>query len=181
MRLITAADVMNPRVLTVREDMTVRELAHFLVDHDISGAPVVDEDGKLVGVVSVTDITLALAEEEEEAEDGHDADDADDAEGAEDDEEDEDDDDLPGDFFRHEWSQGLSREEIAELQLEDAIEVREIMTPEVHTVPEAMPIPDVAELMIGTHIHRLLVTREEKVVGILSTSDLLGLLVNEKE
>lgn len=170
MRLITAADVMNPRVLTVREDMTVRELAHFLVDHDISGAPVVDEDGKLIGVVSVTDITLALAEDGEDGEDGADGE-----------EEDEEDDDLPGDFFRHEWHQGLSREEIAGLQLEDAIEVREIMTPEVHTVPEEMPIPDVAELMIGTHIHRLLVTREEKVVGILSTSDLLGLLVNEKE
>lgn len=169
MRLITAADVMNPRVLTVREDMTVRELAHFLVDHEISGAPVVDEDGKLVGVVSVTDITLALTE------DGNDGDDEEDGE------EEDDADDLPGDFFRHEWTQGLSREEVAELQLEDAIEVREIMTPEVHTVPEEMPIPDVAELMIGTHIHRLLVTREEKVVGILSTSDLLGLLVNEKE
>jgi CBS domain-containing protein len=172
MRLITAADVMNPRVLTVREDMTVRELAHFLVDHDISGAPVVDEDGKLVGVVSVTDITLALAEDSEDGEEGEDG---------EDEEDEEEDDDLPGDFFRHEWTQGLSREKVAELQLEDAIEVREIMTPEVHTVPEEMPIPDVAELMIGTHIHRLLVTREEKVVGILSTSDLLGLLVNEKE
>jgi CBS domain-containing protein len=168
MRLITAADVMNPRVLTVREDMTVRELAHFLVDHEISGAPVVDEDGKLVGVVSVTDITLALAEDNEDSDDG-------------DEEDEEEDEDLPGDFFRHEWTQGLSREKVAELQLEDAIEVREIMTPEVHTVPEEMPIPDVAELMIGTHIHRLLVTREEKVVGILSTSDLLGLLVNEKE
>jgi CBS domain-containing protein len=37
----------------------------------------------------------------------------------------------------------------------------------------------VAERMVESHIHRLLVTRDEKVVGILSTSDLLGLLVEK--
>jgi CBS domain-containing protein len=59
------------------------------------------------------------------------------------------------------------------------IHVREIMTPIVYAVPEEMPVPEVAERMIESHIHRLLVTRGEKVVGILSTSDLLGLLVDK--
>ncbi len=35
--------------------------------------------------------------------------------------------------------------------------------------------------MIQNHVHRILVTREDRVVGIISTSDLLGLLVEEKE
>ena len=56
MRLITAADLMNPRVLTVREDLTVRELANVLVENEISGAPVEDRSGKLVGVVSLGDL-----------------------------------------------------------------------------------------------------------------------------
>jgi CBS domain-containing protein len=166
---------MNPRVLTVRAGMTVRELAHFLMENEISGAPVVDEDGKLVGVVSVTDVSIALAEDGEESEEGEEGE-----EDADDDEEDEGD-RTASDFFRYEWGEGLSREKIEDLQLEDELEVREIMTPEVHTVPEETPIPEVAELMIRSHVHRLLVTREDKVVGILSTSDLLGLLVNEKE
>ena len=34
MRLITAADLMNPRVLTVRHDLTVRELANVLVENE---------------------------------------------------------------------------------------------------------------------------------------------------
>lgn len=169
MRPITAADVMNPRVLTVRAGMTVRELAHFLMENEISGAPVVDENSKLVGVVSMTDITFALAEDGEEGEE----------EDGEDELEEDEGDRTASDFFRDAWGERRGRAELQDLELADELEVREIMTPEVHTVPEETPISEVAELMIRSHVHRLLVTREEKVVGILSTSDLLGLLVRE--
>ena len=160
MRLITAADLMNPRVLTVRQDLTVRELANVLVENEISGAPVEDGSGKLVGVVSLTDIAAALADDEEE--DG----------GGE-----------RGDFFLSEWAgDGMSREEIEELGLDEAeLTVAEIMTPEVFTVREDTPVSEIAEAMIQNHVHRILVTREDRVVGIISTSDLLGLLVEEKE
>jgi predicted transcriptional regulator len=62
MRTLTANDVMNTEVLTVRVDLTVRELAAFLTEKQISGAPVVDLDGRLVGVVSVTDVAESDAE-----------------------------------------------------------------------------------------------------------------------
>jgi CBS domain-containing protein len=159
MRLITASDLMNPRVLTVRQDLTVRELANVLVENEISGAPVEDRSGKLVGVVSLTDIAAALADDEE-------------LEGGE-----------RGDFFLSEWEDdGMSREEIEELGLDEAeLTVAEIMTPEVFTVREDTPVSEIAEAMIQNHVHRILVTREDRVVGIISTSDLLGLLVAEKE
>jgi CBS domain-containing protein len=160
MRLITAADLMNPRVLTVRVDLTVRELANVLVENEISGAPVEDRSGKLVGVVSLTDIAAALAEDDElEAESER------------------------GDFFLSEWEDdGMSREEIEELGLDEAeLTVAEIMTPEVFTVREDTPVSEIAEAMIQNHVHRILVTREDRVVGIISTSDLLGLLVEDKE
>ena len=160
MRLITAADLMNPRVRTVREDLTVRELANVLVENEISGAPVEDRSGKLVGVVSLTDIAAALAEDDElEAESER------------------------GDFFLSEWEDdGMSREEIEELGLDEAeLTVADIMTPEVFTVREDTPVSEIAEAMIQSHVHRILVTRDDRVVGIISTSDLLGLLVEEKE
>lgn len=159
MRLITAADLMNPRVLTVRQDLTVRELANVLVENEISGAPVEDRSGKLVGVVSLTDIAAAFAEDEEEEEGER------------------------GDFFLSEWEDdGMTREEIEELGLDEAeLTVAEIMTPEVFTVREDTPVSEIAEAMIQNHVHRILVTREDRVVGIISTSDLLGLLVEEKE
>ena len=50
------AEVMNPSVLTFRDDRTVSELAVFLTEKEISGVVVVDRAGRLVGVVSVTDI-----------------------------------------------------------------------------------------------------------------------------
>jgi predicted transcriptional regulator len=45
MRPITASDLMNPEVLTAGSDMTVRELAAFLIENEISGAPVEDPTG----------------------------------------------------------------------------------------------------------------------------------------
>ena len=63
MRPITASDLMNPEVLTVHTDMTVRELASFLIDNEISGAPVADPEGRLVGVVSVVDIAAVTSGE----------------------------------------------------------------------------------------------------------------------
>jgi len=53
---------MNPKVLTVREDMSVHALARFLVDNEITGAPVENASGKLVGVVSLVDIASAASD-----------------------------------------------------------------------------------------------------------------------
>ena len=157
MRPITASDLMNPEVLTVRDDLTVRDLANFLVENEISGAPVEDGSGKLVGVVSVTDIVTALVKE-----DGGDGDRA--------------------SYFVAEWEEAMSREDLAELRLDEAeLTVGVIMTPSVFTVGEETPVSEIAEAMVENHVHRLLVTREDRVVGIISTSDLLGLLVEEKE
>lgn len=147
MRPITAADVMNPNVLTVQADMTVEELTSFLVDNEISGAPVEDDAGRLVGVVSVTDLASARWD--------------------------------PG-FFVREWGHTLSREELR-FEAGTELRVRDIMTPSVYSVDEETPVPEVAETLIKSHIHRLLVTRGERVVGIVTTSDLLGLLVREPE
>jgi CBS domain-containing protein len=63
MRTMTARDVMHAEVLGVRADMTALEAAGFLTENQIAGAPVLDEHGHLVGVVSLTD----LAENEEES------------------------------------------------------------------------------------------------------------------
>jgi len=158
MRPITAADLMNPEVLTVREDMTLRELASFLMANEITGAPVVDQQDRLVGVVSVVDIAdMAAAEEEED----------DDASGA-------------TAFFAQGWEVGLPEEAREDLELEDELGevlVGEIMNPEVHSVPEDATVSEVATTMLNNHIHRLLVIEEGRAVGIITTSDLLGLLV----
>jgi CBS domain-containing protein len=152
MRPITAADLMNPEVLTVPDDMTVGELATFLVANEIAGAPVTDAAGRIVGVVSVFDIARLLGEEDD------------------DDDLEEPDDEAPG-----------SAPEAGEAEV-DGVEdllVEDVMTPQAFSVSEDATVQEVAALMLKEHLHRLLVVREDEPVGIISTSDLLGLLVDE--
>jgi len=160
MRDLIARDVMNPDVLTVRDDMSVTDLAEFLTDNEISGAPVEDVEGRLVGVVSLTDVAAAVTGQRDQAVVDH----------------------SGPDYFLRGWEEKFNPEEVAGLRVADSEStVGEIMTPSIFAVDEEMPISRVAEKMIHSHIHRLLVTRDHKVVGILTTSDLLGLLVEANE
>ena len=157
MRTLVARDVMNSEVITVRDDMSVAELADFLVDNEISGAPVEDVEGRLIGVVSLTDIAESFTGRDEAVVDHSEA-----------------------DYYVRSWEEKFNPEDLAGLRIaESDATVGEIMTPAVFAVDEEMPISRVAEKMIHSHLHRLLVTRDRKVVGILTTSDLLGLLVED--
>ena len=52
----TAKDIMTKEVITVTTDVTIEGLARIFTRHDISGAAVVDEDGKLLGIVTENDL-----------------------------------------------------------------------------------------------------------------------------
>jgi CBS domain-containing protein len=54
--MLKAQDIMTNNVITVTEDMPVKELAKILSENKISGAPVIDNEGKLVGVVTESDL-----------------------------------------------------------------------------------------------------------------------------
>lgn len=54
--MLTAKDIMTSQVITVAPELSVRELASLLLTHKIGGAPVVDADGTLVGVVTENDL-----------------------------------------------------------------------------------------------------------------------------
>jgi CBS domain-containing protein len=156
MRPITASDLMNPELLTARDDMTARELAAYLIENEISGAPVEDAEGRLVGVVSLVDVAaVASGEGRRLVRDG-------------------------SAFFLHDWADGLDEGEVDELALgEDGPRVADIMNPKIYSVHEDATVSEIASMMLKGHIHRLLVTREDRAVGIITTSDLLGLLVGE--
>ena len=158
MRPITAADLMNPEVLTVREEMSVGDLAAFLLDNEISGAPVEDGEGRLVGVVSAMDVAVAASEDAG----------AEPERGA-------------SDYYERGFDAPLSADEAEDLRVDGgALTVADIMTPAVYAVAEDATVSEVASMMLKEHLHRVLVTQGEKVVGIISTSDLLGLLIDEQ-
>lgn len=158
MRPIKASDLMNPEVLTVPEDWPVRTLAAYLIDNEITGAPVEDADGRLVGVVSVVDIAELAAEDSEVAGDR-----------------------SHPDFLSMGSEGSLSEEEVDDLELDDEdLTVGDIMTPEVQSVSPDAAVSEIAMKMLREHLHRLLVIDEDgHTVGVITTSDLLGLLVEE--
>src|SRR5579872_3949960 len=54
----TAAELMSNNPLSIRCDTPVGEAGNFLVDHHISAAPVIDEAGRPIGVLSQTDLLI---------------------------------------------------------------------------------------------------------------------------
>jgi CBS domain-containing protein len=149
-----AKDVMTAPVLAVQPDMSVHELAAFLNDHQISGAPVLDASRHVVGVVSTTD--LAQADQASERIAGDHSDPARDVRG---------------------WEDRLDAEDLRALHVEeDDLLVRDIMTPAIYTVKEDTPVSVLARTMVSGRIHRLFVTRAGRVVGVVTSLDLLKLL-----
>lgn len=53
--------VMAPFPIVVSVDMPLDEVAELLAQNDITGAPVVDGEGRLVGVISQTDLVRTVA------------------------------------------------------------------------------------------------------------------------
>lgn len=53
-------DVMRTDLVLIKKDATYKEVAKTLYDHKISGAPVVDDNGKLVGIISEKDLFKVL-------------------------------------------------------------------------------------------------------------------------
>ena len=146
-------DVMNPDIMTVTDDMTTEDLARYLTEREISGAPVVDSQGHLIGVVSMTDIGRQMAE--------------------------------PSDFavsrqsdFYQDTADEMPLEGFGERYVEErAVRVRDVMTPLVHQVPATAAVVDAARIMIEHHIHRLVVTDGKEPVGIITSMDLLRVVV----
>jgi predicted transcriptional regulator len=155
MRALNAKDIMTRDVLAVRADWSLDRLAEFLVENSISGAPVASEDGKLIGVVSVTDLVLnrTLPVEVPQSHEPH-------------------------EYYLQTLEHQYGREEITSFQVggEPLITVHDIMTPTIYKVNEGASVQEVAELMFSSRIHRVFVTREEEVVGIIATPDMLKVL-----
>jgi CBS domain-containing protein len=58
--LLTAADAMTAPAVACRDEAFLEEVAEILADRDISGMPVLDEDERVVGVISERDLACAL-------------------------------------------------------------------------------------------------------------------------
>lgn len=175
--MLVVRDIMKVDVVTVRSDDTARVLARVLSDSEISGAPVLDGHGKVVGVASATDLVRLAAEDAEmnlsvlslrpNTDRGPDLDEEDLGDLAEAD---------PYGFFLPEDSpfQGTELLERFPETSFDAVTVADLMTPISFAVTPDMPVPELCAFLVRGRIHRALVVDHDELVGIVTSHDVLG-------
>lgn len=144
--MLTANDIMTKNVTTVRATTTIEELARILMEHKISGVPVVDDAGDLIGIVTENDLINQNRRLH-----------------------------IPTvirlfDAFIMLESPGKIEKEIKKMT---AITVNDIYTKEVITVTEDTPVQDIATIMSEKKVHLIPVVEGKKILGIIGKIDLI--------
>lgn len=147
-----AGDIMTRKVISVSEDTNIEDLCGLLYEARITGAPVVDSEGMLVGIVSKDDIVGAYFRER----------------GGE---------EAAG--MQHLLE--ISRDEAAGARPSRAARtVADIMTRDVVTATEDTPVTEICDIMVTKGIHRVPVVREGGVLGIVSALNVLEAFLGGK-
>lgn len=150
----TAGDVMQSQVLSVSPDDPLHLVQRLFFEEAIHGAPVIDEEGRVLGIVTSTDVLRAAAEAHEVAptEPSAFSDDL----------------DIGGSGW------GMAPEDF-KARLQDTT-VRDYMTEGIVEVELSTPVSQVASRLREHQVHRVLVVDDGKLCGIVSTFDLISLL-----
>ncbi len=145
----TAGDLMSTNPISLERDATVHQAIAMMTDRNFDAAPVIDEKGRPVGVVTVTDILVHDREYARYLKTG--------------------DMTVRGDVRAH-----TRIPEDFGIEIVDRTRVEEIMTPTVFTVVPETPMPEVVRKMLELKVHHLFVAdREGTLVGVISACDIL--------
>ncbi|HBR21492.1 MAG TPA: hypothetical protein DD713_02820 [Nitrospiraceae bacterium] len=144
--MLTAKDIMTRNVTTVGATTTIEELARILMEHKISGVPVVDDNENLIGIVTENDLISQNKRLH-----------------------------IPTvmrlfDAFIVLESQSKVEKEIKRLT---AITVDDIYIKEIITVAEGTPVQDIATIMSEKKVHLIPVVEGKKILGIIGKIDLI--------
>lgn len=143
-----ASDVITRRVITIGRDASILEAARLMLQKRISGLPVVDDQGKLIGIVTEGDF-LRRAETATER--------------------------RRPDWLEFLIGPGRLADEYVHSH---GRKVEEVMTPDPRTVTDDTPLEAVVHVMERNHIKRLPVVSGDHIVGIISRANLLHALAS---
>ncbi len=147
----TAKDIMTQNVVTVTPETTVKELAQLFSFHQISGAPVVDEDGKLISVVTENDLI-------DQTKKVH----------------------IPTVVTILDSVFYLENPDKMENEMKKiaGYHVKDICSDSLITVTEETPLDEIATIMSEKLVHTLPVLQDEKLVGIIGKKDIIRTLIS---
>ena len=144
-------DIMVKKVITIQKDASVEELSELLVKNKISGVPVVDSDGKLVGIATEGDLIIKDS-------DLH----------------------FPRYFKLLDsiiYLESLNKFKKS-LKKFLGTKVEDVMTAEIKTVKEETPIGEAANMMIKYNINRVpVLDSKDKMVGIVTRADIVKSMI----
>ena len=143
----TAQDVMTKNVIIIEEDMFTNDLVGLFQKHKISGAPVVNKEKKLTGIVTKTDILGSYI-------DWHI--------------------DLRVKLGLKGVISEESEESNVEILADIDSDVKSVMTQNPITASEDTTVEKMAEIMIDNKVHRLIIMKNSTIVGIVSTLDIIN-------
>jgi CBS domain-containing protein len=144
---LCAADIMSRNILMIRREMSLQGAARLLSRAGVTGAPVVDDLGRCVGVLSATDVMHSV-----ETHESHPA--ASDASA----------------------SSAHSAWQIPDDCRTSCLCVGDFMTKDPVLVGPTMSIDELARIMVDAHIHRVIVVERghQQPLGIVSSMDILA-------
>lgn len=143
--MLKAEDIMTKDVIAVKPETTVEELARLLIKHKISGAPVVDADNQLVGVVTENDLIKKNARLH-----------------------------IPTIIRLFDAYILLDSKKIEdEIKKMVATTVDEICNKDIVSLTEDSSLEEIATIMSEKNIHLLPVLRDGAVVGIVGKADVV--------
>jgi CBS domain-containing protein len=148
----TAREVMTTPVHTVRPETTLEEIAQLMATHRISGVPVVDPEGRVLGMVSEADL---IDEHKREARIPRTA--------------------LYGLFPVPDAAL------LEAFRGGRTLQARQLMSTHVITATEETTLHELADIMVRRKINRIPIVRDGRLVGIVSRADLVRALVTQKE
>lgn len=153
-RALTAKDLMNDEVIRIPRDMGMQAAARCLGQMHVSGAPVVDEQGRCVGVLSSGDFITCCAANRTRCDEHR----AEVNRGS----------CLSPDCVGSEWQMVNVTETIEGL-------VSDYMTPDPVMARPETPISRLAQMLVDAHIHRVIIVNEQcHPIGIVSTTDIVA-------
>lgn len=142
---LTAAELMSTSVVAVPLEMSLQGAARRLSQAGVTGAPVVDADGRCVGVLSATDFVSWV-------------------EGR-----------RPGAEHRRHEESFHSAWQVPDAEALPRDSVERYMTADPVVVPPTTSIEELARKMVDGHIHRVVVVDvDHRPVGIVSSYDVLA-------
>ena len=154
MPMPTARAVMTDSVLSVSPEASLLDVLRLFVEENIHGAPVVDESGEFVGVISTSDLLRAQQDEHDTAA-------------------------VTSDYLRDvlefsspDWGSDATdfQDRLAQRR------VSEVMTQDFVSVSCDTPVSDVARCLRTNRIHRVWVEEEGRLCGVVSPLDLMPVI-----